>query len=470
MKRNYWLLWFILVAVYLPGCRDEEQEAHGPATPGNVRFAIDARTVVGAGHGRVGAVLPAGASVYVTIADASGQEVYTLKQIALLTLGGDYVSEPLLLSPGAYTLTDFLVTDTAGITLYATPKEGSPLAAWVTDPLPVSFSVTQDAMTGLDVQVLAIAEYSAEEFGYVAFGVEVAPFPYFRLSVFAHDTTNALAFTPVHACILDGTDTIYKQVLPARTYDIAFVGDLSRTYTLSLTQPSYRRYTRTFVLGELLEALDGAPLLVTLTPALTFTSAQNIGFEYVFRLGGNLQDLMVDWGDGMEEPAADYMTHFYEDGNPLHFVSVYGDVNSITLVEFYYGSSDIAEISLVSLPNLQNFAAAFLTRSPTHLDFKKNPLIQTISVPYSKVRSFDLPEGARLRVVDVVGNDGTSEVSLNAAIHAAYLGQIERGYTGSLYLSSTPGGSEFVAPVTEESLAMLSALREYGWTIWPEGF
>jgi hypothetical protein len=471
MRNNSWILFVVLfvLAVVVSGCQDEAQ---GPATPGNVRFTIDARAVADANHGRVEASLPAGVSVYVTIADASGYEVYTLKQIHLLALGGEYISEPLPLSPGAYTLTDFLVTDAAGTTLYAAPKEDSPLATWVTDPLPVSFSVTQDAVAGLDVQVLAIGEYSADEFGYVTFHVNVAPFPYFRLSVFAYDSGNALVFSPVRACILDGTDTIYKQSLPAGTQDIAFVGDPSRTYTLSLTQPSYRQHSQTFVLGELLKALDGAPLSVTLTPALTFTSYGT--YFYTFRLEGNVADLAIDWGDGVVEPVTPSMSgsvvHYYTDDHLLHFVSIYGDLESITALESYgYGAT--TEISLVNLPNLLIFAAEE-TRSPAYMDFRHNPRISLLSFPHSDIRSFDLPEDARLSIVSLTGNAGTSEVSLSAAIRAAYRGQMTYGYEGYLYFSvMSDGTGGFVGPVTEESLAMLRKLRDvHEWFIWPYEF
>ncbi|MBT1711799.1 hypothetical protein KK062_26395 [Fulvivirgaceae bacterium PWU5] len=471
MKNNSWISFVVLfiLTVLVSGCRDEAQ---GPVTPGNVRFTIDARAVADASHGRIGAVVPAGASVYVTIADAGGHDVYTLKQINLLALAGEYVSEPLLLAPGAYTLTEFLVTDAAGNTLYATPKEGSPLAAWITDPLPASFSVGEDAITGLDVQVLAIGEYSADEFGYVTFHVDVAPFPYFRLSVFAYDSTNALVFLPVRVCILDGTDTIYKQSLPAGTQDIAFVGDPSRTYTLSLTQPSYRQHSQTFVLGELLEALDGAPLSATLTPALTFTAYGT--YFYTFRLEGNVADLAIDWGDGVVEPMMTTMSgsvvHYYTDNQMLHFVSIYGDLESITALESYgYGAT--TEISLVNLPNLLIFAAEE-TRSPVYVDFRHNPRISLLSFPHSDIRSFDLPEDARLSIVGLVGNAGTSEASLSAAIRAAYRGQMTYGYEGYLYFSvMSDGTGGFVGPVTEESLAMLRELRDvHEWFIWPYEF
>jgi hypothetical protein len=475
MKKTSWLFYFglLTLAALIWSCHDEEQSL---AKPGNVRFKINARAVSDAGHGRIGATLPAGASLYVTIADAGGNDVYILKQVSLLELGGEYISEPLLLPPGNYTLTEFLVSDADDRIVYATPKEGSPLAPYVNDPLPAAFVVNNDAITGLDIKVLAIQDHSAEEFGYVTFRVELLPFPYFKLAVFVHDSTNALAFSPVRAYVLDGADTVYKQSLPVGIQDIAFHGDLSHTYTLVLTQPSYRRYTQTFVLGELVSALSGTALSITLTPAFTFIAAfpGSVENPYWFYLNEDVQNLTIDWGDGVVEPVAPqpggYLEHAFADEGPLHFVSVYGDLNSITATEFYYSSANTTEISVVHLPALRVFASALAT-GPRYMDFTHNPLIEEIVLEYSYVRSFDLPEGARLRHFDVLFNDSFSENSFNAAIQAAYRGR-QYGQTGELYLSYSPHATTgFIAPVSEESLEMLRELRDsYNWMIWPYEF
>jgi hypothetical protein len=475
MKKTSWLFYFgLLTLVALTwSCHDEE---HGPAKPGNVRFTIDARALHDARGGRIVATLPVGSSLYITIADGGGNDVYTLKQVSLLELGSEYISEPLLLPPGDYTLTEFLVADADDHVVYATPKEDSPLAPYVNDPLPAAFVVNGDAITGLDVQVLAINDHSAEEFGYVTFRVELLPFPYFKLAVFAHDSTNGLAFSPVRAYVLDGADTVYKQSLPAGIQDIAFHGDLSHTYTLVLTQPSYRRYTQTFVLHELVSALSGAALTVTLTPAFTFMAAfpGNVQNPYSFSLNEGVQDLTVDWGDGVIEPVVPqpggYLEHAFADESPLHFVSVYGNLNSITATEFYYSSANTTEISIVYLPALRVFASALAT-GPIYMDFTHNPLIEEIVLEYSYVRSFDLPEGAKLRHFDVLFNDSFSESSFNEAIQAAYRGR-QYGQTGELYLSYSPHATTgFIAPVSEESLEMLRELRDsYNWMIWPYEF
>lgn len=399
-----------------------------------------------------------------------------MKQLEVLELNGEYISEPLLLPPGDYTLTEFLVADADGQTVYATPKEGSPLAPFVGDPLPAAFTVSDNAVTGLDVQVLIIGDHSAEEFGYVAFRVDIAPFPYFKLAVMVHDSSNVLVFSPVRAFILEEADTVAKLSLAAGIQDVRFHGELSHTYTLALTQPGYRKYTQTFVLGELVSTLDGTPLSVTLAPAFTFIAAFT-GDEitpFDFRLNEDVKDLMVDWGDGVVEPVMQVygtsVQHVFADGKPLHFVSVYGDLSSITTVEYFYGNGSTTEISLIHLPALRTFTTA-LAGAPIHMDFTHNPLIESLDFESSKVRSFDLPEGVRMRHLNVIFNDSFSASSIEAAIRSAWYANYFHDYRGSFYLSYYPHGETgFVVPLSEEAISQLRDLRSYGWDIWPLEF
>jgi hypothetical protein len=475
MKNHSWILFVALfaVAILVSGCRDEAQS---PSKPGNVRFTIDARAVADASHGRVGEILPAGVSVYVTIADAGGNDVYTLKQIVLLTLGDEYISEPLTLPPGEYSLTEFFVANSGGQVIYAAPKEGSSLAPWVDDPLPTPFVVGDNAIIGLDVQVLVIGEHHAEEFGYVTFRVDVLPFPYFKLSVFVHDSSNALAFSPVRAYILDGNDTVYKQNLPAGVNEIVFAGDLTRTYSFALAQPSYRKYTQTFVLGDLLNALSGGPLSVVLEPAFTFVTRSNYATR--IRLNKDVEGVYIDWGDGTVElavpDASGDLEHNYapyDPYDPYHtyfFVSLFGNLSSITSTEFLYALATTSEISVVNLPSLHKFSS-IVNRSPAHLDFTHNPLLDSIAFDYGYVKSFDLPPGVRLRYVSLIGTWPFSYPTLSSLIHATRVAVQNEPYQGTLYLSNDPYAVHgFVAYVSEESIEELRQLRDdYGWTIWP---
>ena len=81
------------------------------------------------------------ASVLITIEDASGQTVHNRKKISLYAFDGQYLSEPIALNTGSYSLTEFIVLDENETAIYATPLEGSPLAHLVDDPLPADFTI-----------------------------------------------------------------------------------------------------------------------------------------------------------------------------------------------------------------------------------------------------------------------------------------------------------------------------------------
>jgi hypothetical protein len=165
-------------------------------------------------------------------------------------------------------------------------------------------------------------------------------------SVFAQEN-GALEFVPVRACVLHGSDTLYKQWLSPGTHDIAFVGDRFETYTLALTQHGYRKVTKTFVLEELLDALAGNPLVITLDPGLTFTTKENL--PMIIGVGGAVPGCFIDWGDGTVEPITVYdyasLEHTYPstDETP-YFVSVYGDLSQVDVLSF----SDRAGRSLLA--------------------------------------------------------------------------------------------------------------------------
>lgn len=471
MKKVSWFfcLSMLACAMLFPSCQEDEKD---PARPGDVRFAIRPQPGKdGSTTGRKASALPSGAKLYVTVVNAAGEVVFDLKEVTLITLGESVVSQPLSLAPGNYTLTEFIVADSQ--VSYATPKQGSPLAQWVDDPLPVPFTVYDEDVTELGVEVLPFADgYTPEDFGYASFNITVAPFPYFKLSVFKPEG-ETLVLASVHAYIVDGTDTIYSQQLPAGTNDIAFVGNQERPYELVLVQPGYRKHVVPFVLQELIPSLSGGPLTVTLEQAFTFVTRW--GNDFAFRLQGPADNLFIDWGDGNVVPVADIrditnrLTHAYGREGQF-FVSVYGgDLSSVSGVEYYYDDGALHSLTLDYLPALQLFALSFAD-SPQVIDFSHNPHIASIHMAYSDVRAFVLPEAPPLFAVDLVGQVGFSPGSMDEVIHAAYVNAVTTGASGGwLYLSDTPFSTwGFIAWPSPQSFQELRALRDtYGWEIWP---
>jgi hypothetical protein len=460
---KYWLMGFVLMAIVLPGCREDE-----PAKPGNIRFGLSPTTVTD-GHGRKAASLPEGALLFVSIRRVSGDEVYTLEPVRLLKLGDEYISEPLALPGGNYELTDFLVADSAGNTSFATPKEGSPLAPWVDDPLPQPFAVSDDAIARVDVQVLPTDAYEPGQFGYVTFAPEIVAVPNLRLSVFRMDESGPM-FSRAHAYLLSGDDTVFHQYLPAAINEIPVDGDADRTYTLVVTEVSYGTYMRTFVLSELLAELNGAPLQVTLKDALTFTA--------IYRPDGNdffigtreesTAPLVINWGDGTEEvlpplrPGTYTPKHMYAGPGRYH-VSVVGDMQAVEYVSFMFTRLD--DVSLRALPELRNFDIID-SKSPDSLDLSHNPKLVGLSLAYSDVRYFDIGNNPLIKYLILEGNVDFPVPVLDQVLTDLHDHAFEQQiYQGEINLRQNRRGG-LIGPPSPAVMQLLYHLSELGWIVY----
>ena len=466
MKTKYWLLCFTLLAAFVSGCGDEQQ----PVKPGNVRFTINPTADAG---GRISASLPEGASLYVSIQEAGGGDVYTLEHVTLLKLGEAYISEPLALPPGNYELTDFLVVNAANEVVYATPKEGSDMAGWVDDPLPMAFGVSDNAITGLSVQVVSTSAYPPAAFGYLTFQVGIVPGTSFRLAVFK-PTPAGFVFSPAQVYILDGADTIYRQHVGAAPEAILFDGDLTRTYTLVVIQASYKKHTETFVLGDLLASLAGGPHTVWLEPAFTFRLIEQ---DVYFNLEGDIDTLYIDWGDGTQDIITQHAfenqsEHLY--ANPgSHFVSVSGaTLNKVERVAFGYAYGSTTEMSVEYLTGLKDFTATF-TVTPATIDFSHNPALESIYIAVSDIVELDLSHNPNVREVSIFGNLDFSVPSLNAMIHHLYTTAVQHNQRhGAFVAHSFPVSmTTFIGPPSPEAMDELRTLRDfYDWYIDPVNF
>jgi serine protease inhibitor len=92
-------------------------------------------------------------------------------EILTLSLFNDtYLSSPLQLSVGDYSLEEFIVMDEYDSVIYISPKTGSDKAALVVKPLPFIFSVYKDSTTQVIPEVLQIdSADTPEAFGYTEF-------------------------------------------------------------------------------------------------------------------------------------------------------------------------------------------------------------------------------------------------------------------------------------------------------------
>lgn len=202
--------------------------------------------------------------VIISIKDAADNMVYTLEEITLVHFNGAYISSPISLETGNYTLTEFLVTDASDNTLYACPQEGSPLAYNIADPLPISFTISSESTSKLTPEVLSSSTATPADFGYTNFAFDEVETFDILLSAFVLDTASAShTLTSADVIIYGDNTSIYDQTVSASTNQIT----LKDGYTLYDVVVSKSGYTTdsTQYTHTQMQAFFTDPLIVSLT-------------------------------------------------------------------------------------------------------------------------------------------------------------------------------------------------------------
>jgi len=194
------------------------------------------------------------AAVMVTIVDGSGNTVADQKELTLYKFGDAYLSAPLTLkttSGDNYSLTEFFVLDADHNIIYVTPKEGSPMAHLVTDPLAIDFAIIKNQISTVTPEVVAVdANTDPEDFGYGQFGFNIVKSINVIFSSFIQGISN-FELTDAHLKIIgrreaSSTDTTalwtYETDLQAKANTVTLRE--APAYQLIATKPGYKTWKR----------------------------------------------------------------------------------------------------------------------------------------------------------------------------------------------------------------------------------
>lgn len=457
----------LLAAWALQTCTTDE-----PASNGKVQFDFSFLFRENSG-GRTQQLVtfPEGSYVLITVTNTDGT-VYENKKIDLLKIGDLYTTIPLDFSPGEYDLTDFIILTQSNEALYATPKTGSPLAPLVSHPLPLHFSIATDAITNLAIEVVSTDASAPEDFGYASFGVDVHVGPEFSIAVFSSDSLANLKFTTATASVIRDGVVLHTQSVAAKTTPLFFDGEPDSTYTLEIIKDGCARYTKEFVLQELLDELDGSPLSIVLTGALTFEPAALQEGYFNFDIEGpSGSHVTVDWGDGTAAQAVTFsgsiafLEHTYSVPGP-HYASVTGDIGKLTHVKFYYDDGAINKVSLLQLKDLELFAMGF-THSPAQIDVSQNRKLRVLDCSHSDLTSLDISQNRYIKTLSILRDDFSAaavDKVINDLYDAVTANEI---YDGEFALYDE--NNEPIGPPSEAALTKLRSIQNgYGWSILPE--
>ena len=344
--------------------------------------------------------LPEGSRLKVSIQTSDGTPVFTDHELEVMKAGDSYMTDPVELMPGDYSLTDFMIVNN-GELLYATPKAGSPLAAFVANPVPYDFTVAGNGVANVSMQVIDGREYAPEEFGYVSFTANVVNL----LSVSAFRTQDGqTTLTEATAELRQGKMLVKTFSLEASVNTIGFEGEPDAEYTLTVYTAEEARVTK-FNFKALKEELGTQPLKLTLAPALILTQESHFtegeGWEDPFELtlAGEGGALNVNWGDGSVETGTlpYHGSHQYTDGD--YTAIIMGDIHQITdLWGFAYETHMTAIRGLTNLTGLRTYNPSW-GLVPIHVDLSGCENLETIFIeklggPYEPIdlrTDFKLP-------------------------------------------------------------------------------
>jgi len=206
------------------------------------------------------------AGVVVSIKNTTGSSVVTLKKLALFKFNERFISEPLALVPGNYSLYEFFVTDHNNNVLFAAPVKGSPKAYLVANPLELPISVTSNNVAEVTPEVLKVGDSNAQDFGYATFSFQAIETFDFLVSVFIWNSqTNKFELTSASIVISDLSQKFkYIKDLAATTNAVTLPALYSQ-YWVKIEKPGYLPYIKIFDASELRAFSNvNGPLTVTL--------------------------------------------------------------------------------------------------------------------------------------------------------------------------------------------------------------
>ncbi len=202
-------------------------------------------------------------SILVSVTDNNGNEIYKLKELKVYNFDGEYISEPISLIPGSYSVTDFLVIDKNQNVVYVTPKSGAPLAYLVENPLPVNFNIIDDQVNKINLEVIDIVDGSPNDFGYNTFSFSIVETFDFLTAVFVYDEViKNFKLTSANITVTSGEDTLFSKSISDSTNSILLKSGLFE-YKISVKKEGFPAWEGDFT-EEDLSAYANLPLMIIL--------------------------------------------------------------------------------------------------------------------------------------------------------------------------------------------------------------
>lgn len=238
----------LLLLVSFTACKKESIEDSIATSPAEFNLAVSTNALKSTELSDVSSAL-------VSIVSSDSASIYNLEEIELVSFNDSYISSQLLLEVGDYKVTDFLILDSNGNVVYATPKTGSDLALLVENPLSVDFSVEENQTTTVPLEVLSIDGYDPSDFGYVEFTISHVKTFNFAVGIYTLDDEDNSTESNANITVTANSKTLINKEIEG-ALNILTINDGLEEYSIEVTKDSYEAFSQTYTLEELKQYED----------------------------------------------------------------------------------------------------------------------------------------------------------------------------------------------------------------------
>jgi hypothetical protein len=213
--------------------------------------------------------------ILISVIDSKGNLILSDKLIPLYTFGTGFVSDKIPITAGEYKLTKFMIINTSGAVVYATPLKGSTLGYLTNRPLPMSFTINADKVTSITPEVLSVGDQAPSLFGYATFGMQIiTPLDFYTYCIISNPNSQILApVVMTNAClnVSDNKGWSYTFNLTNTINHLVIRGGADK-YSFSLSKDGYATQKFEYTLQQLKDAKLENPLVLKIPTTASLLS------------------------------------------------------------------------------------------------------------------------------------------------------------------------------------------------------
>ena len=449
---------------------------------------------------------------FISIETDNGVQVLDFEKLDVLALGDGYVTEEVMLDPGTYNLTEFVLVDSDDVVVALVPTATSALSRFSGTSLPYSFTVQSADSETTTVENIGADGYSFVEFGYDEAGL---PFPdsedFFTMTVddsavLTSKTIVLKSLTGSKYTIDWGDGTIEEYVSTLNTinienelvhqyqengiYEIKVTGAVEVIEYLSFNNSDQGQNFESNITSAEIDKLILLKTCEFYAGALTSLDTSNnivleklsVGYNQITNLNlSNNVNLKTLWARHNQLTQIDVtenadLESLFVSGNQISSLDVSNNPmlkailaseNNFTTFDFTNNSVlesiDLSDNSLTNIDVSQNLNLSQIRvgrNNLTGIDLSKNSELGSLELYGNQITTIDLTANLKLRqlfmennlLTDLDLSQNTELVSLN--IENNNISQIDITQNPNIFVFEV-GGNQFLGPELDQMISFI---------------